>query len=119
MGLFDSMKEKIIGQSAGQKLPSMLLGMLGGGDTISGLQQLVEVFEENGMGGLISSWIGTGSNLPISGEQLQTVLGSERVQQLADRLGLSPEMVKEQLAERWPQAVDKMAPEGKLPEKAA
>ncbi|PSH05339.1 MAG: hypothetical protein CXZ00_03990 [Acidobacteria bacterium] len=119
MGFFDSMKEKITGQAAGQKLPSMLMGMLGGGDTISGLQQLVQLFQEKGLGGVVSSWIGTGSNLPISGEQLQSVLGSERVQQLADRLGLSPEMVKEQLAQHLPHAVDKMTPEGKLPEKAA
>jgi uncharacterized protein YidB (DUF937 family) len=41
---------------------------------ISGLQQM---FQQKGLGGVISSWIGTGQNLPISTAQLQSVLHSE------------------------------------------
>ena len=68
-----------------------------------------------GLGDVISSWIGTGSNLPISGSQLQNVLGNDTISRLASQSGLSTENVQSQLAHLLPQVVDKLTPNGQLP----
>lgn len=85
-------------------------------DGATGLASLVEAFHTRGLGEIMSSWIGTGQNLPISAEQIQTVLGSERLQQLAVKAGLSPEVASTQLANLLPSLVDKLTPHGQIPE---
>jgi uncharacterized protein YidB (DUF937 family) len=48
-----------------------------------GLGGLVGKFEQAGLGNVVSSWIGSGQNLPISADQLQSVLGSDAVAGIA------------------------------------
>lgn len=81
-----------------------------------GLQALVNTFREKGLGDIVTSWIGTGENLPISGEQLKSVLGNEQVQAIAQKLGVSPADASNALADSLPQIVDKLTPNGQLPE---
>ena len=64
----------------------------------------------------MTSWVGTGQNLPISAEQIQNVLGSERVKQFAAKAGISPEVASSKLAELLPAVVDRLTPDGKAPE---
>jgi uncharacterized protein YidB (DUF937 family) len=80
-----------------------------------GITGLVESFHQNGLGGIISSWIGTGQNQPISGEQLQSVLGSSQVANLAAKLGMSPDQATSALSQILPEVVDKLSPQGQLP----
>ena len=54
-----------------------------------GLNGLVQAFHQNGLGGLVNSWIGTGQNQPATSEQIQQVLGSGQVQALAPEVGRS------------------------------
>ncbi|XZG70664.1 YidB family protein [Chitinibacteraceae bacterium HSL-7] len=75
-----------------------------------GLQGLIDKLQQGGLGELAQSWVGNGQNLPISAEQLQAVLGSDAVQQLAGQFGLDAS----QLAALLPQAVDSMTPNGQL-----
>ncbi|MFZ4540489.1 MAG: YidB family protein [Rickettsiales bacterium] len=85
-----------------------------------GLQAVIAQFEQNGLGEAVKSWVGTGPNLPISGDQLSQVLGGGGVfEQLAAKLGVSADMIKLQLAEHLPQAVDTMTPDGVVPAQAA
>ncbi len=56
-----------------------------------GLSGLLQQFHDKGLGGLVTSWVGTGQNLPISADQLQQVLGSEQVKELAAKAGISPD----------------------------
>jgi uncharacterized protein YidB (DUF937 family) len=56
-----------------------------------GLGGLVEQFRRGGLEDLIRSWIGTGTNKPISPDQLQLALGPEKVDQLANDTGLPRE----------------------------
>jgi uncharacterized protein YidB (DUF937 family) len=64
----------------------------------------------------VSSWIGTGQNQSISASQIQSVLGSDVVKQLAAKIGVSPDAMSAKLAEVLPGAIDKLTPDGKLPE---
>jgi uncharacterized protein YidB (DUF937 family) len=54
-------------------------------------------------------------NLPVSAEQIQSVLGSGVVQQLAAGVGLSTEAATSLLAQVLPQAVDRLTPDGTVP----
>jgi uncharacterized protein YidB (DUF937 family) len=81
---------------------------------VGGLNALVRNFEQNGLGHIISSWIGDGSNASISEDQVSKVLGSQRVQELAERAGVAPEKVCGYLTATLPSLVDAMTPDGKL-----
>lgn len=82
-----------------------------------GLAGLVQRFDRQGLGGVIGSWLGPGENLPISGPQLQAVLGEPRMAQAAQRLGLPPAAAASALAAVLPAVVDRLTPHGALEEK--
>src|SRR6266542_3434721 len=67
-------------------------------------------------GNMAQSWVGTGANEPISGEQVEHTLGSDAVAQVAQDAGVSHEDAKSQLAKLVPSLVDKLSPDGKLPD---
>jgi uncharacterized protein YidB (DUF937 family) len=48
-----------------------------------GLDGLVQSFQQKGLGDVVSSWVSTGQNLPISADQITHVLGSDAVKNLA------------------------------------
>ena len=80
-----------------------------------GLKDLVERLEQNGLGAVAASWIGQGSNLPITAGQLQSVIDPERLRQLAAHIGVSPEQVSTGLATMLPMIVDRLTPNGQIP----
>ncbi|WP_414652447.1 YidB family protein [Geomonas sp.] len=81
-----------------------------------GLAGLVQSFQQKGLGEVISSWISTGQNLPISPEQIKEGFGSEALQTLAAKTGISTEEATAKLSELMPHLVDKMTPDGVIPE---
>lgn len=80
-----------------------------------GLGGLVGRFEQAGLGNVVSSWIGSGQNLPISADQLQSVLGSDAVAGIAAKLGVNPADAMGQLSTMLPGLVDKLTPNGQAP----
>ena len=81
-----------------------------------GLEGLVQSFRDKGLEGLVNSWVSTGQNLPISADQIQQALGSDRLGQLAGNLGLSNADLSSKLAEILPNVVDKLTPNGQVPD---
>lgn len=79
-----------------------------------GLPGLVQTFHDQGLGAVISSWIGPGQNLSVSAEQIQKVFGDARVQQLAQRAGIAPDVAAAALAKVLPTLVDKLTPTGTM-----
>ncbi len=77
-----------------------------------GPQSILNRFREQGLGDLVSSWIGTGSNSPISTGQLREVLGPDRIRQLAQRAGITEDKVPDFLKELLPNVVDRATPNG-------
>lgn len=122
MGLFDSIAGQVAGAlgggAAGQQQGGLLEAVTGliNNPQTGGLQGLIQSFEQKGLGNVISSWVGTGQNLPISAEQLQLVLGNAQVQAMAQKLGLSPEAITSHLSQVLPQVVDKVTPDGTVPQ---
>ena len=84
---------------------------------VGGLSGLQQKFEEQGLGGgVMSSWIGTGQNLPISSEQLQSVLYSGALEQVAAKAGIDPSQLTSMMSTLLPHVVDKLTPGGEVPE---
>ena len=120
MSYFDEIKNKLfdtIGDKEGGHagLIESIMGMVTNKES-GGLAGLLNNFKENGLGDIISSWISTGENQPISADQIQAGVGKEKIQQLADKMGMSPDAAKSKLAELLPDIVDKLTAEGKIPE---
>jgi uncharacterized protein YidB (DUF937 family) len=83
--------------------------------TEDGLGGLVERFRKGGLEDVINSWIGTGTNKPVSPNQLQQALGPDTIDGLAKETGLPRDDVLSQLSRYLPDVVDKLTPEGRLP----
>jgi uncharacterized protein YidB (DUF937 family) len=82
---------------------------------MGGIAGLVKQFQAKGLGDIVSGWVSTGPNPPISPTQLETVLGRQTLQQLADKSGLSFQTLTSKLAIVLPIVVDFLTPDGKLP----
>lgn len=81
-----------------------------------GLEGLIQSFQQGGLGEIVNSWVSTGQNLPISAEQIQSVLGDSSLSGLAAQLGVSPEQASGSLADMLPQLIDQMTPNGQMPQ---
>ncbi|WP_157039549.1 YidB family protein [Aquincola tertiaricarbonis] len=91
------------------------VGQQGGPGTGGGLGALVEQFTRSGLGDVVSSWVGTGANQPVSPGQLGQVFGDDLLGRLTQQTGLSQGDLLSQLSQVLPQAVDQMTPQGQLP----
>jgi uncharacterized protein YidB (DUF937 family) len=115
MGLLDSILSAVSGKNDPSGGANALLGILGGLLAQSGgLQGLASKFSQKGEGNAFSSWVGMGENQPISGTQIQNVLGSDQVSALAAKMGVDPTQASHFLAEYLPKIVDKLTPNGKV-----
>ena len=92
-----------------------LLGMLAPTGMSGGLANLVSICHQKGLGDAVNSWISTGQNLPVTAEQIRSVLGSSEVQGLAARAGIDPQAAAAAIAEILPRLVDKATPNGQIP----
>jgi uncharacterized protein YidB (DUF937 family) len=119
MGIFDSILNQVSGELGGMSgqqsgLAGSVIGMIN--SQPGGLAGLVQTCRDKGLGGAVSSWIGTGANQAISPEQIQQVLGNQRLQEFASQHGISMEQVCAHLTQILPVVVDKLTPNGVVPE---
>lgn len=80
-----------------------------------GLPGIIGKFQNGGMGAQAGSWVGTGANTPITGSQLQEILGTGSIGEIAQKLGLSHGDASSGLAQVLPQIIDKLTPAGQIP----
>ncbi len=117
MGLLDSLENQGLGNVLGgssNPLASGLLQMIQ--NQPGGLQGLVQSFHDKGLGGIASSWVGSGANSPITAEQVHQVLGSDQVKALAAKAGINPDTAGSVIAQLLPTLVDKLTPNGSVPD---
>ncbi len=119
MGLLDNLAGSLLGGSSGAPsgLVKSVLEMLGSNQG-GGLAGLVQAFQQNGLGNLVGSWVGTGQNLPASPADIQQALGP-KVQELARQHGMSADAVSQALSQFLPGVVDHLTPDGQLPQGGA
>lgn len=84
-----------------------------------GVQGLASTLQQHGLGDAVQSWVGSGANQAISGDQLNQVLQKSGldsvVSDAAGKLGVDPGQLVGQLAQVLPHAVDHLTPNGEVP----
>jgi uncharacterized protein YidB (DUF937 family) len=118
MSILDSVMSAVeqhseVNQEQHSSLVQSALQMFG---SHAGLSSVVNNAESQGVGHVVQSWIGTGANQPIAPQQLQAVLGQDKINQLASRAGIPPAIASVALSRILPTLVDKLTPNGKLPQ---
>ena len=137
MGLLDSVLGTVMGGNAEQggatsrgldlggiigaltNNPQMLqaiTAMLGNDGSQGGLGGLMARFQQAGLGDVIGSWVGTGENKSISGEQLQQALGPDTISEMAARLGMNTRDTASQLSDLLAGMIDRLTPNGQAPQ---
>jgi uncharacterized protein YidB (DUF937 family) len=113
MGLFDSLAGSMMGKLGGEKgaIAQVAIDLF---NQNGGLPGVLEKFKAAGFSDEVASWVGKGSNLPISATQVVQVLGSSSVQTAANKLGINPDEISAKIAEYLPQVVDRMTPNGEV-----
>jgi uncharacterized protein YidB (DUF937 family) len=119
MGLLDDLMGQMAGAAPGvtasshADLAHAVLDMLGN-QQAGGLGALTQAFEQKGLGNVLSSWVGTGQNQPISADQITHVLGGSQLQQLSQKTGIPPALVATALTTLLPTLVDRLTPSGSV-----
>lgn len=86
------------------------------GADLGGLDGLIDRFQRGGLGDAINSWIGHGSNQSVEPQRLADALGSDTVNTLQSRTGLSRDDLLSQLAQALPGVIDGLTPQGRRPD---
>lgn len=86
------------------------------GGLLGGLGGLLDKLKNGGLGEAADSWVGTGQNKPVPPGQLGSALGQQTISDLARRAGMSEQELLQQLSQVLPGVVDKMTPNGQVPD---
>ena len=85
-------------------------------DQFGGIDGIMKKLQDSGLGDQVSSWIGKGENAAVSPDQIKNALGSDDLGQLAAKTGLDVDELSGRISEKLPTAIDKMTPDGMVPE---
>jgi uncharacterized protein YidB (DUF937 family) len=105
MGLLDG----ILGGAVGAEMATVVNGLI---EKHGGVQGIVAQLEQQGLGGTVRSWVGTGANQAITPDQIHQAFGSDVLKELAAKVGLSPDVLAAKLSQVLPTAIDKLTPAG-------
>jgi uncharacterized protein YidB (DUF937 family) len=114
MGLFDDIAGAVMGKVMDGNQAGMAQIAMEIFNQYGGLNGVLDKVKQGGLGELAASWVGTGANLPISAEQISSVLGSSAVAEMAAKFGITPEVLSNQIAQYLPSVIDKMTPNGEV-----
>ncbi len=113
MGLLDGIAGSLLGKLGGEQgsMAQVAMEMF---NQYGGLTGILDKFKEGGLAEQAASWVGKGENMPISAEQLSSVLGSSNIADMAAKFGISSDALSAQIAEHLPTVIDKMTPDGQV-----
>ena len=135
MGLLDGILGNVLGGNQAQPqaqdpLGAIFSGLAGGGgggtgnillqlglsmlQQNGGLEGVLGKFRQAGMGVQADSWVSTGPNMDISPDQLQEVLGSGALSDVASKLGMSEEQAGSAMSQVLPELIDQLTPQGQV-----
>jgi uncharacterized protein YidB (DUF937 family) len=107
------------GSSGG--LGGVLGGLLGsaGGGLLGGLGGLLAGLRGHGLSQQVDSWVQPGSNRPVSPQELESGFDPQELDEAAQRAGTDRGTLLQELSAMLPQAVDRMTPQGRVPQQEA
>ncbi len=109
MGLFDG----VLGGIMGAEMATVVNGLI---ERHGGVQGVVTQLRSNGLGPTVNSWMNEGPNAPIAPQDVHRTFGDQTMNELAAEAGISTEELAQRLSEVLPHAVNKLAPEGSVPQ---
>lgn len=86
------------------------------GGLMGGLGGLLDKLRNGGLADAADSWVGTGQNKPVQPGPLGSAIGQKTISDLARSAGISEQELLEQLARVLPGVVDKLTPNGQVPD---
>jgi len=110
MGLLENFDQQL----GGNQQNALLQAVAGLISNSGGLSGLISRFTQNGLGQPAQSWVGSGENLAITGDQVRQVFGSDQVQQVAQQLGTDHAQTSNLIAGVLPNLVDRLTPQGQV-----
>jgi uncharacterized protein YidB (DUF937 family) len=113
MGMLDGLVGSVLGKVMGDKagMAQVAMDMF---STNGGVGGLLEKFKAGGLGDAAASWVGKGENIPVSADQISSVLGEGAIADMAAKFGIDPATLSAQIAEHLPTVVDKLTPDGEV-----
>ena len=96
MGLLDGLAGQFLGKMMGDKggMAQVALEMF---NQNGGLSGILDKFKEGGLGEQAASWVGKGENMPISAEQISSILGNGAIAEMAAKFGIDPSTLSAQI----------------------
>lgn len=78
-----------------------------------GIGNLINQLQQGGLGNILDSWVSSSQeNVPVSGSDLQNALGSDVINQVAQKFGMDGAQASDLLAKVLPNLVDSATPNG-------
>jgi uncharacterized protein YidB (DUF937 family) len=136
--ILGSVASSLGGGRGGGALGGMLGGVLGGGANQSsaggigggavlaavmlllqqqgGIGAVLGKLQSSGLGAHAASWVGSGPNMQVSGDQLHQALGPDALNGLAAKLGINTQQAGGVLSQVLPELVNHLTPNGQLPD---
>ena len=121
MSMFDSIISEAgskfnLGGKTGTLLSALLALMTdkNGG----GFGGFLEKFNQAGLGDTVASWIGSGSNTPVSNEQMESALGTDTLKNIAEQTGTDYNTATSATAYMTPRVIDALTPDGVVPQES-
>jgi uncharacterized protein YidB (DUF937 family) len=99
----------------GGGLGGLLAGGAAGNILSGGLGTLINQFQQNGLGDVAKSWVGTGANRQISASDLAKTIGASELDAIVQHTGLTRDQLLAELQKELPKAVDELTPNGQVP----
>ncbi len=123
MGLLDALMKnpQMIGDIAkfateNPQIAKAAMKMFSSETGAGGIGEILGKLESGGLGDTVSSWLGSGENKAVDPGALSNALGADRLSGFARQAGVSESEASTLLAGMLPGLIDKLSPEGKLPD---
>lgn len=111
MGLFDNLASNMMTKVMGDKAPMAKLAMELF-QQYGGLPGILQTLKNGGLTEQVDSWVGTGTNLNVSAQQIGSALGDSVLTSIATKLDISKEELTAKMAEYIPDVVNQVTPNG-------
>lgn len=105
-GLLDDIGRMFGGESAGEE---------SGRNLKEGLDSLLDRFRGAGQGAKAESWVSAGENSGLAEDEVESAIGSDTLDELAEKTGLSRAELAKRLATALPDTVHRLTPAGRVP----
>jgi uncharacterized protein YidB (DUF937 family) len=79
-----------------------------------GIGALLNKFRQSGLGQHADSWVGTGPNMAVTGDQVHQVLGADALGGIAAKLGIPVQQAGSSMAQILPELINQLTPQGQV-----